>query len=280
MSTYRPASELSRLNASAGTGASLVLSPETAAVLATALDVGRESGGAFDVTVGPLVGLWDFFRDRIGDDVEPPTHAAIDSTLALVGQEKLRYDPASRRVSLPLRGMMLDFGAIAKGYALDCAAGAARRAGASSGLMDLGGQVLCFGDPPDGERWRIGVRHPRDPDVMAGVVEIESGSLSTSGDYHRFTTWKGRRYSSHFDPRSGWPVQGLAAVTVLAPSGIEADAWSTALFVLGAERGRTAIEARDDLGALWFLDPGARPLDVGDTRITGTLAGRVNLSLP
>lgn len=260
MSTYRDDSELSRINRAAGSGRWTGVSAPTARVLEAALAWARASDGAFDPTAGPLARVWGFHR---GEPSEPPP-ARLDSAARRVGWEQVRYDSARRRVLLERRGMRLDFGAIAKGYALDRALEAMRGAGAEAAMVDLGGNVSVFGPPPrDHRRWRLGIRHPREDGRLAGVVELDSGSTATSGDTEQFFVRDGLRYSHIMDPRTGRPARGVAQVTVAAGHGIHADALATALFVLGPEEGRGLLESPEarrlapGATAAWIRDPGA-----------------------
>lgn len=281
MSTYRPESEVSRMNAAAGTGDWTDLSPATLEVLDAAIAWSGRTEGAFDPTIGPVVDLWGFH----GGGGEVPPAARIDSVRAVTGCRRIEIERARApylgrgRARLPLPGMALDFGAIAKGYALDRAVAAMREAGAAGGMVDLGGQVSVFGAAPDGGRgWPIGIRDPRDPEAILGVVTLESGSLATSGDYERFFVHDGVRYSHVIDPRTGWPVRGVAQTTVIAPSGTDADALSTALFVLGPDEGRAVLEdVAPDATAVWVADPGEEAVGPADVIVAGARPDRVEL---
>ena len=260
MSTYRETSDLSRVNDASGSGRGVRVSGSTARVLAAALAWAEASGGAFDPTAGPLADAWGFHRG------EPamPAPARADSAARLVGWRTVEYDSARRIVRLPRAGMRLDFGAIAKGWALDRAASAMRAAGAAGGSVDLGGNVLVFGPPPrEGDRWRLGIRHPRRDGRLIGVVALDSGSVATSGDAEQFFVHDGARYSHVMDPRTGRPARGVAQVTVIADRGIDADALATTLFVLGPGEGRAFLRSpfvrrrAPRATAVWLLDPGA-----------------------
>lgn len=251
MSNYRADSDVSRVNRGAGSGDWIPVSGETLEVLNAALEAARSSGGAFDPTVGPLVDVWGFYRERAG----MPGQAALDSVRTLVGWRRVEIDAGRGRVRLPRAGMRLDFGAIAKGYAVDLALAAARAAGAERALVDLGGNIGVLGDAPGGGAWPLGLSHPRDPEAPFAVLNLEQGAIATSGDYERFFMHDGVRYAHILDPRTGWPVQGIASVSVLAPTGIASDAWSTTLFVLGPERGCEAIAGMRGVAAMWVLAP-------------------------
>lgn len=265
MSVYKPESELSTVNRRAGSDTSTVVSPETAAVLEAALRCAELSGGALDVTVGPVVDAWGFYREQ---GAVPPA-AVLDSVRALVGYRQVEYDPATRRVRLPLRGMRLDFGAVAKGYAVDRAIEAVRAQGIGRATVDLGGNLGFLGTAPEGGDWPVGVRDPREVGSLAARLAVQGGAVATSGDYERFFEHDGVRYSHIIDPRTGWPSRGVEGVTVVAPDGITSDALSTALFVLGPERGCPVARAAR-VEALWITATGAVVFTPG-------LAGRVEL---
>lgn len=260
MSTYRPDSDLSRINDAAGSGRWVSVAAPTARVLEAALGWARVSDGAFDPTAGPLADAWGFHE---GEPSMPPPGRA-DSAARLVGWRQVAYDSARSRVRLPRAGMRLDFGAVAKGWALDRAVAAMREAGAVGGTVDLGGNVSAFGRPPRRhDRWRLGIRHPRREGRLAGVLALDSGSVATSGDSEQFFVEDGVRYSHLMDPRTGRPARGVVQVTVIADRGVHADALATALFVLGPEEGRELLESpavrrrAPRATVAWLLDPGA-----------------------
>lgn len=203
-SRYLPDSVTSRINAAAGRGRACV-DFETAALLSYADDAWQASGGMFDITSGVLRRAWDFRRQRF------PRQADIDAILPLVGWEKARYRGDSVQLAA---GMEIDFGGIVKEYAADRVADVLRRHGIHHALVELAGDIAVTGPLPDGSPWRIRVRHPRNPGREAGVLELTSGAVATSGDYERCIIKNGKRYSHILDPRTGWPVAGLASVTV------------------------------------------------------------------
>jgi thiamine biosynthesis lipoprotein len=172
--------------------------------------------------------------------------------------------------------MRLDFGAIAKGYAVDLAVEALRAAGVRSGMVDLGGNLRFFGAPPEPGGRLVGLRDPRSPDAAIAVVRLDSGAVATSGDYERFFVHDGVRYSHIIDPRTGWPARGVAGVSVIAPTGIASDALSTSLFVLGPERG-CALARAEGVEALWVLDAGDHD---GEIVFTPGLRGRMEMDRP
>lgn len=276
MSTWKPESEISRLNRSAGTGEWTSLSPETVNVLAASRALAAATGGAFDITVGPLMHAWGFRGERKAR----PAPAVLDSARALVGMAALELDSAGGRARLTKPGVALDLGAIAKGYALDLGAGAMREWEAVGGMLDLGGNVLVFGVPPGGrEEWVVGILDPRDPDGSIGVIRLKEGSVATSGDYEQFFEEDGVRYSHIMDPRTGEPAHGVLQTSVVAPTGLQSDGLSTALFVLGPEGGRALLAQPFGAGAAaaWVLD--SLPLDPGDVIVAGSAANRIRVDL-
>lgn len=249
---FQPDSELSRLNARAGAGW-VAVSDELFVALQVALEVAEKSDGAYDPTVAPLVDTWGFREEdgRIPDHAPPPS-AGIASAIAKVDYRQVQVDNERRRVLLPA-GMELDLGGVAKGYALDRLAGVAGELGVESALMDLGGNIRVLGDRPAGGPWRIAVRHPRGSGRIYAVLPVSGKAVATSGDYQRYFTWKGRRYSHILDPRTGHPAASLTSVTVIAPSGALSDALSTAAFVLGPKAGKAFLESIPGVEGL-FVD--------------------------
>lgn len=281
VSAGRPESEIARVNRRAGTDSTTVLSPETAEVLAAALRYAGATGGALDPTAAPLAELWTGYGRR----GERPPRAALDSARALVDWRRVRFDPATRSVRLPLPGMRLDLDALARGYALDRAAAAMRGAGLDRGMIDVGEHVLVFGPPPPGTgAWGVGILDPRNPDAVLGVVTLDSGAVSTTADYGQGLAGEGERRSRTVDPRTGTPSTGTASATAVAPSGLAAAALATAFFVLGADRGCVQALTWPGSEGLWLRDGGSagagapHPIPEGGVVATPALLGRLQLS--
>lgn len=276
MSTYRPESEISRLNAAAGASA-LGVSPQTLRVLLQARLYFRLSGGAFDPTVGPLVRAWGFHGTK--GRVPPPRE--LDSLRALVGYAAVEIDTLARTVRLPRRGMELDLGGIAKGFALDLARRALAGATITGGTVNLGGNVLAFGRAPDGTPWRVAVVHPRIPERALGAFRLDSGAVATSGDYEHYYRIGGRRYPHIIDPRTGRPARGVLSVTVAGPRGEWSDGLSATLFLLGAARGAALADSLPGVAAVWVVDRGMGRVRRGDVVVSARArrAFRVDSSL-
>ncbi|MEN8006620.1 MAG: FAD:protein FMN transferase [Candidatus Krumholzibacteriota bacterium] len=234
MSTWRDDSVLSRLNRSVA-GHWVEVGPEVCGVLDEAKRVAEASKGAFDPTVLPLVRLWGF-RDG---DVALPDAQVLDNVLHSVGHDLLELDLPGGRARLLTQDAAVDLGGIAKGHALEQAARAMQNAGAGSGVVDLGGNILVFG--PATAR-QVGIVDPRREDRLLAAVLLTDAAVATSGQYERFLTIEGRRYGHILDPRSGWPVPSGISVTVVAGRAILADALATAAVVLGPDDGLALLE--------------------------------------
>jgi thiamine biosynthesis lipoprotein len=228
-SRYREDSLASRINAAAGDAAGVDVDSETARLLDYAATAWRESGGRFDVTSGILRRAWNFKSGRV------PGRDEISALLPLVGWDKLEW--RAPRLVLPLRGMEIDFGGYVKEYAADLAAAKCREQGVRHGLVDLGGDLAVIGGHPDGRPWRIGVRDPRAPGRALLQLSLTSGGVATSGDYERCMVVDGVRYGHILDPRTGWPVRGLASVTVTAGACLVAGTLTTSAMLRGESGG-------------------------------------------
>lgn len=257
LSTYDPTSELSRLNARAAR-APVTTDPEVFGLLQQALSYSRQTDGAFDITVGPLVEAWGFFR-RKG---RRPTRKELLDARSRTGWQRVQLDSSRRTVHVEGGPLKLDLGAIGKGYALDQVAALLRQQGVEAALIGLGmSTYFALGAPPKSDGWTLRVPSPFDDDRTLSRTRLCNEALSTSGSYEQFFRLDGRTYSHIIDPRTGQPVQGRVQVTVVAPRATDSDALSTALFVLGVEEGRRIIDVRPKTRAL-IVQGGSRPRDV------------------
>lgn len=237
MSTYDPGSELSRFNAS-DSGDWFPVSPETASVVASALELAEASGGAFDPTVGPLVNLWGFGPDKRRK--APPTDDEIAAAKERVGYKSVeaQTEPPALRKSKP--GVYVDLSAIAKGHGVDAVCELLAAEGVEAMMVEIGGEVRAQGEKPGGKPWRIGVQkaNAAPETTLQGVVALRDKALATSGDYYNFFEADGVRYSHTIDPKTGRPVtHPLATATVLADTCRDADGVATTLLVLGPGAG-------------------------------------------
>jgi len=242
-SHYRDDSFLTSLQCEAARPQGVRVDQETAALLNLAATQHQESRGRFDITTGRLTALWER-RATL------PGAQEIAAAMSLTGWQRLRWD--GRRLWLPA-GMRFDLGGMVKEYAADRAALLLQASGIASGYVDLGGDLHVLGPHPDGSPWRIGIRNPRGPGALA-TIGMRSGGLATSGDYARCTFIDGQRYSHIVDPTSGWPVHGLATVSVVAPSCVLAGAVSTLAMLLETD---VALEFLAASGLAWLAHDGA-----------------------
>ena len=246
MSAHTPEGAVAAINRGADTGG-----PCPAAlreVIQTSQKVSQDTGGAFDITVGPLVRMWK----QAGKAGRLPTDEERTEALALVGHEAVVV--AGDRLRLDRTGARIDLGGIAKGYFGDVAVARMREAGATRCIADVGLDLVTWRTEGQPE-FTIGVRNPWGEGLM-GVLTAGDGAVVTSGDYERFVTIDGKPYSHIVDPRTGQPVQGMRSVTVLTA---EADALATALFVMGYEAGAAHVEGRDDVEAILVGDHDGSP---------------------
>jgi len=236
LSEWRPDSDISHVNQAAGI-APVQVGPELVECVRASLEVARWSRGAFDISWAGLRGLWDFSPDSAR---VPPPPAKVKAMLPLWNYRNIVLDEARSTVFLKKKGMQIGLGGVAKGYALDRAGELLQRAGFPDFLIYAGGQVLVHGKK--GERaWRVGIQHPREPRHFA-FVEIEDGSLATSGDYEHAWTHEGRTYHHILDPKTGFPSARTSSVTLIAKTALWADAIDTAIFIMGPAAGLKALK--------------------------------------
>jgi thiamine biosynthesis lipoprotein len=245
MSTYRPDSEVSRLNRR-GAGRAMDLSEQTLEVLRKAREVSQLTGGAFDVTYAPLRELWR----NAGREGAVSSEEKLRLARLSVGWRKLRLEGG--RASFAEKGMSVDLGGIAKGYGVDQAAEALREAGVRTALVDVGGDMRLLGTPDAAEGWRVQVRPPPDADDEI-VLQLRSCAVATSGDYARGFRVGEQWFSHVLDPRTGRPAESASSVTVVAPDAATADALATALSVMEPEEGLAMVEGMADVECLMFV---------------------------
>lgn len=251
MSTYLPESELSRFNALSTTDW-FGVSANLCAVIEDAQALSRSSGGAFDVTVGPLVGLWGFGPD--GSISAPPDAERIEELMQAVGNDKLHADCSRPAVRKDDGRLKVDLSAYAKGYGVDQVSGLLDSYGIGDYLVEIGGEVRARGSNGRNVSWSIGIEAPqRGSRSVARVVRLHDAAMATSGDYRTYFESAGSFYSHTIDPRTGYPVShNAAAVTVVADTTAFADGMATALLVLGPDEGLKLAE-QQDIAALFQL---------------------------
>ena len=233
-SRYRQDSFLSKINRVAARGGTITVDDETAGLLDYAATCYEQSDGLFDITSGILRRAWDFKSGVI------PDPATIQTLLERIGWHKLNW--RRPRLTFLLSGMEIDFGGVVKEYAVDRAAALCWEAGIHHGIVNLGGDIKVIGPHDDGSPWRVAVRHPRQPDGILRTILLHSGAMASSGDYERCITLNGVRYGHALNPKTGWPVNYMASVSVIGEFCVVAGSAST-IGMLKEEKGADWLDA-------------------------------------
>lgn len=256
MSLYQESSEIRRVNSAAGKHP-VIVSPEMIEVVEAAAQISELAGGAFDITIGPLVLLW---QNRLREN-RTPAATELAAAAQRVGYKNSVINKQASTLFLKKPGMMLDFGGVAKGYAADKAAAVLRKHGIENGIVAVAGDIRVMGRRPDNSPWRITVQHPRELSKSLAVLALSDRFISTSGDYERFQIVQNKRFQHIVDPRTGRPSQGIISATLIGANGAHTDALTTAIFVLGMEKGlrlvnKLGLEAvlADDSGRIVMTD--------------------------
>ncbi|HOC29944.1 MAG TPA: FAD:protein FMN transferase [Treponemataceae bacterium] len=267
LSANTSTSNLAEINAQAGI-APVKAEPEVFDILQTALEYSKKTEGAFDPTIGPLVKTWN-----IGfDNAVLPEQSAIEQALKLIDYRNIELDFDRHTVFLRNRGMKLDFGAIAKGYAADELVALMTQMKIKRGIIDLGGNIFAFGEKSSGKPWTVGIRDPfNDSSKPIASIQIRNKSVVTSGIYERFLEQDGIQYHHILDTKNGYPVDNnLLSVSIISSSSTLADTLSTSVFALGAEKGKALVESLPDTDAILIFK---------DYHIetTGNIAGSIEI---
>jgi len=275
LNNFEPDSEISMVSRSAGIKP-LHVSLETLDLMRKTMNISEITGGAFDPTIAPVGNLWKFSGRPANPSM--PDKAAVENALKLVDYNKIKINEAASEIYLNNKGMELDLGGIAKGYAADKAVEAIKAKGIKSALVAIAGDIKGYGLNASGKPWRVGIQNPRpdDPDSekpwedIFAVLNLQDSAVSTAGDYQRFFTKDGKRYHHIVDPKTGYPSEsGLISVSVIAPEGYVADGIDTAILILGLEKGMKLLESKGLDGVL--VDSEKRVF------ITGNLKGRIDI---
>lgn len=260
LSTAKSDSNIARINAD-GHG---TLTRDGMVLMNTSLQYYRDTNGLFNIAIYPVVRAWGF----TGDQFQVPEQSELQTLRSNIDANRIQFDANTGKIALE-KGMAIDFGAIAKGYAGEQLIDIFKKHGITSALLSLGGNVQVLGQKPDGSPFRVAIQNPLNPDNNIGIVSTINQAVITSGSYQRFFEANGTRYHHIIDPRTGYPAeQGLASVSIIASDGTQADALSTSLFIMGLEAGSVYWRAHaDDFEAIFIENDGT-------VHITEGLAGR------
>jgi thiamine biosynthesis lipoprotein len=254
MSNYKPESELSAINRDAAQH-EVTVSPELFGLIQYSWRASQESGGDFDITVGPLMKLWGFFRGQ----GRLPTAPELAQVQKRIGYQHVHLDTARRTIRFDAPGMELDLGGIAKGYAVDRAADIMRVDGVTAALISSGtSSIYALGSPPGEHGWKVTVRDPFHENKAADVLRLQNFALSTSGNYEKFFKINGKIYCHIMDPHTGWPVQNMLSTVAAVPTGVETEALTKIFFVGGVEKSRRYLATHPNAIGLVY-QPGSAP---------------------
>ena len=239
LSTGKEESEIAQLNQNK----SATLSEDAGYLVERALELNKETDGAFDIAIYPVMEAWGFPTQNY----QVPTADTLESLLKLADASQIIYDENSRKISFGREGMKIDLGGIAKGYTSSRIMDIYKENNISSGLVNLGGNVQALGTKPDGSKWRVAVQSPDDTEDYLGILSIEDKAVITSGGYERYFEQDGKTYHHIIDPKTGYPAEnGLTSVTVVSEDGTLADVLSTSLFIMGKDKAIEFWRAHSD----------------------------------
>jgi thiamine biosynthesis lipoprotein len=253
MSHYKKDSELSRVNREAAKSP-IKVAPELFDFIAECMRYSRASDGAFDITVGPLMKAWGFFRG----EGRMPTEAELAEARNRIGYQNVILSQRDGTIFFDKSGVELDLGGVAKGYAVDRAVAVLKQRGVTSAMVSAGGSTIyALGAPPGKSSWEVEIQDPIDQRKIATTVQLKDQSLSVSGSYERFFELEGVRYSHVMDPRTGRPVQGVLSVAVITNTGLAGDALDNVFYVFGVERSKVLLNSFSASEVIFFLpEPG------------------------
>jgi thiamine biosynthesis lipoprotein len=215
-------------------------------LLKLALDYSRTTEGAFDITVGPLMKAWGFFKGQ----GRLPSADELKAVMAKTGYEHVALNPQRRTIRFDREGVELDLGGIAKGYAVDKAAEILRQSGVTAALITCGSSIYAIGAPPNQTAWRVEVSNPLDPANPVTSLELKDNALSTSGCYEKIFKLGGKTYCHIMNPRTGQPIDEMLSATVITPRGVDAEVFSKVLMVQGVEKSKHFVNGQKGLRAI------------------------------
>ncbi len=249
ISSWDPRSQTSEINRQAGRQP-VKVDRELYELIARCQKVSQLTGGAFDISFASVDRIWKFD----GSMQAVPEDSVIAASVRHIDYQRILLSPTDTTVFLPETGMKIGFGGIGKGYAANRARAVMQAMGIASGLVNAGGDLTCWGSPPQKEAWRIGVADPKARNQILAWLSLQDMAVVTSGDYERFAMIEGKRYAHIIDPHTGWPVSGLKSVTIICPDAELADALATSVFVMGQEKGLDLINRLKDIEAVLIND--------------------------
>ncbi|MGV7221859.1 MAG: FAD:protein FMN transferase [Nitrospinales bacterium] len=249
LSSHRNTSEVSQINKNAG-GKYISVSAETVYLIQEGIRWGKFSDGIFDITIGPLIKLWNF---EGGQNIVPDSDS-LRKTISLVNYNNIQIDGNNVRLNTP--GMALDMGGIAKGYAVDRAIEVLKKSGVKGAIINAGGDLMAYGTRSAKDSWVIGLQHPRKLEEISASFAAENTyigtAVATSGDYQKFFMVGDNRYSHILDPHTGLSNKNIISATVTAPSVMQADILATIVFILGPDKGKEFLKKLDGVEAMWI----------------------------
>lgn len=245
ISSWDPHSQTSKINLFAGIRP-VTVDQELFELIRRSQKISRLTGGAFDISFASIDNIWRFD----GSMSQLPDSALVAASVQKINWRDIQLNPDSLSVYLPHQGMRIGFGGIGKGYAANRARTLMQGMGITSGLVNAGGDLIAWGQRPQGAAWSIGIADPENPAQIFAQLEINNQAVVTSGSYEKFVEFEGRRYAHIIDPRTGWPVQTLKSVTIICPDAELGDALATAVFVLGPQDGLYLINQLKGISCL------------------------------
>lgn len=267
LSFFSPESEITAINRASGS-TPVKVSRETLDIIKKAVEIANYTNGAFDPTIGPVMKLWRFSSQNFKPSIPPEDK--IKNTLRFVDYKKIKIDASASEIFLEEKGMELDLGGIAKGYAADRAIEAIKAKGVKAALVAVAGDIKGFGLKSGLQPWKVGIQNPRPEDEnIFATLYLNDKAISTSGDYQRFFIKEGKRYHHVLNPHTGYPASGVISVSVIAPEGYAADSLSTGIFVLGPKKGIKILESMGLDGIIVDADK--------KIFLTKSLKGKVNI---
>ena len=232
ISSWDPASQTSEINRNAGIK-SVKVDEELYTLIGRSVEISKLTDGAFDISFASMDKIWKFD----GSMTEMPSEEAIKQSVAKIGFKNIFLDPENFTVFLKLEGMKIGFGGIGKGYAADKAKKLLVEKGVSAGIINASGDMNTWGKQPDGEFWKVAITNPMDKNKAFALLPLNENAVVTSGNYEKYVTFNGVRYTHIIDPRTGYPAVGIISATVFAPKAEIADALATSIFVMGKDVG-------------------------------------------